>query len=348
MAQEVFNFYYPIQDGDVTVNGPAANLNNNFNFSGSDTRRHWDGADSLDIGQGKGSGVVGVYAIYDGVVVEERHSVKDGVETPSSGNFIAYKLDESCGLSNAYVNYMHLYPNSAQVTAGARVVKGQYLGLVGDTGKSSGPHLHIHIRQHGWWDSTGTTIPVPSEWKSNNIIYRDDFGTGIFRGVSEFLFHCVQPKKIIPSVPTTSSDVRIACTMALLEAEVLGLIGMEEAVAVAYNRLKYWSKKSMLEVVSAPNQFEVYSKNRILFDSGGYTQEQIESKTNGIELLKFTEGLLKGSITLSNSKGWASDYNAKIKEAFFFNSTGAYSKGNLYKRTKGGFTHWYGNKNVWS
>lgn len=40
-------------------------------------------------------------------------------------------------------------PPEAAVSGGVKVVKGQYLGMVGNSGNSTGPHLHIHMIKDG-------------------------------------------------------------------------------------------------------------------------------------------------------------------------------------------------------
>jgi murein DD-endopeptidase len=44
-----------------------------------------------------------------------------------------------------YAFYAHLQPGSLKVKAGDRVKRGQVLGLVGNSGNSTEPHLHFHI-----------------------------------------------------------------------------------------------------------------------------------------------------------------------------------------------------------
>ncbi len=59
-----------------------------------------------------------------------------------SGNFIVV---EHSGNECSY--YAHLIPNSINVKKGDKVKQGQVLGLLGNSGSSSAPHLHFHLMQ---------------------------------------------------------------------------------------------------------------------------------------------------------------------------------------------------------
>ena len=61
-----------------------------------------------------------------------------------------------------YALYAHMQPGSVRVNVGQRVERGQLLGLVGNTGISSGPHLHFQIM-----DSPGG----PSAIDANGLPY---------------------------------------------------------------------------------------------------------------------------------------------------------------------------------
>lgn len=58
------------------------------------------------------------------------------------GNYIVIKHVN--GLSSIYAHLLKI-----EVTAGQMVTTGQEIGLVGKTGKVTGPHLHFEIRQNG-------------------------------------------------------------------------------------------------------------------------------------------------------------------------------------------------------
>lgn len=76
-----------------------------------------------------------IYATQDGVVTYS--GVASGY-----GNVIYIRHPDG-----RETRYAHL--NSMSVTKGQTVAKGQQIGLSGNTGRSSGPHLHYEVRQNG-------------------------------------------------------------------------------------------------------------------------------------------------------------------------------------------------------
>jgi hypothetical protein len=90
-------------------------------------------------------------AVADGIVVATKDSIPENIPGPTSravpitletigGNFVI--LDIGAG---RYAFYAHLRPGSLRVRTGDRVRRGQVLGLVGNSGNSTEPHLHFHL-----------------------------------------------------------------------------------------------------------------------------------------------------------------------------------------------------------
>lgn len=90
-------------------------------------------------------------AVADGVVVEVKDGIPEnipGLESRAvpitletiAGNHVV--LDIGHG---RYATYAHLQPGSLKVKLGDRVKQGQVLGLVGNSGNSTEPHLHFHL-----------------------------------------------------------------------------------------------------------------------------------------------------------------------------------------------------------
>jgi murein DD-endopeptidase MepM/ murein hydrolase activator NlpD len=75
----------------------------------------------------------------------------------SYGNQVVQKV------AGGWVIYAHL--NAARVKSGAIVKKGQIVGESGNTGNSSGPHLHFEMRDNIRW-SAGTDIDPKDILKS--------------------------------------------------------------------------------------------------------------------------------------------------------------------------------------
>jgi hypothetical protein len=90
-------------------------------------------------------------AVADGIVVATKDSIPENVPGPTSravpitletvgGNHVIIDIG-----GGRYAFYAHLRPGSLRVRTGDRVRRGQVLGLVGNSGNSTEPHLHFHI-----------------------------------------------------------------------------------------------------------------------------------------------------------------------------------------------------------
>jgi len=92
-----------------------------------------------------------VLAVASGSVVATKDGIPENVPGPTSravaitsetvgGNHIVLDLG-----GGRYAFYAHLQPGSLKVKVGDRVTRGQVIGLVGNSGNSTEPHLHFHI-----------------------------------------------------------------------------------------------------------------------------------------------------------------------------------------------------------
>jgi murein DD-endopeptidase MepM/ murein hydrolase activator NlpD len=90
-------------------------------------------------------------AVADGTVVAVKDDIPQNVPGATSravpitletvsGNHVILDLGQG-----RYAFYAHLQPGSLRVKAGDQVRRGQVLGLVGNSGNSTEPHLHFHI-----------------------------------------------------------------------------------------------------------------------------------------------------------------------------------------------------------
>ena len=92
-------------------------------------------------------------------VIRSTASRTDVIEVPAPvlaerQDFIDHVIDGQV----VSTRYGHMQYGSLQVTQGQRVTAGQIIGKVGQTGKATGPHLHLEVLLGG----TAHTDPI--EW----------------------------------------------------------------------------------------------------------------------------------------------------------------------------------------
>ena len=89
-----------------------------------------------------------VLAVTDGRIADVRDGMPENVPSvvppPSvataAGNYVVEALDDG-----RFALYAHVQPGSLRVHPGQRVRRGDVLALLGNTGNSTGPHLHFHV-----------------------------------------------------------------------------------------------------------------------------------------------------------------------------------------------------------
>jgi hypothetical protein len=75
----------------------------------------------------------------DGVYAEHAHMIPGSISSAICPNNKT-RFDNPSGSTQ---------PAEANVTNGVRITKGQYLGLAGNSGNSTGPHVHVHMIKDG-------------------------------------------------------------------------------------------------------------------------------------------------------------------------------------------------------
>lgn len=89
-----------------------------------------------------------IISVADGEVVDVVDQFEDQVPdkpgrikiADAGGNYAIVKIGE-----NKYAFYAHMKKGSIKVKIGDSVTRGQEIGLVGNAGNSTGPHLHFHV-----------------------------------------------------------------------------------------------------------------------------------------------------------------------------------------------------------
>ena len=77
-----------------------------------------------------------IYACYDGTVIVNSYA-------SDAGNYVAIRHD-----NGDISRYLHLKSRS-NLKIGTRVQKGEKVGIMGTTGRSTGPHLHFDLTKNG-------------------------------------------------------------------------------------------------------------------------------------------------------------------------------------------------------
>ncbi|MBI5029264.1 MAG: peptidoglycan DD-metalloendopeptidase family protein [Chloroflexi bacterium] len=121
--------------GPIPANAARGTMEFGWPVSGVITQKFWSGHLGIDIGAPLGTRVL---AADSGFVIFA------GWDKTGYGNFIA--IDHGNGFVTTYGHF-----ESLAVNAGDSVKKGQVIGRVGSTGRSTGPHLDFRIRQNGAW-----------------------------------------------------------------------------------------------------------------------------------------------------------------------------------------------------
>ena len=96
-----------------------------------------------------------IHSVADGTVTQILDGLPENV--PNSPKLAVDITLETIGGNHVIVDigngryafYAHMQPGSLRMKTGDRVVRGQVLGLLGNTGNSSEPHLHFHICDRG-------------------------------------------------------------------------------------------------------------------------------------------------------------------------------------------------------
>jgi len=85
-----------------------------------------------------------VYACLPGTVQEARFAPGAGADPGGWGNYVIFRtVDQKYDI-------LHAHLSKVQVAKGQAVAEGTALGVIGSTGKTTGPHLHFEVRRAPW------------------------------------------------------------------------------------------------------------------------------------------------------------------------------------------------------
>ena len=132
------------------------------------TRRHHNGCDyAMAVGSP-------LYSIAKGTVIYAGPSkIKQADGEPGGGGYIV-KIRHKVNGEWITSAYMHLKKGSikaAGIAKGMKVLEGQKIGESGNTGESTGPHLHFEIQRGKVyiWTGNGTRYTEPTSYIKTQI-----------------------------------------------------------------------------------------------------------------------------------------------------------------------------------
>lgn len=147
-----------------------------------------------------------VFAVADGTVYGVIDKFQNQVPGSANGKeILSHPAGNSITLdigNGHYVLYAHLKPKSIRVKEGERVKTGQQIAEVGNTGNSSGPHLHMHISNG---PSPIVSQGVPYVFESfvqegeiaDMSVYEDSFCSGKAQAVARSQFDGAHRKELV-------------------------------------------------------------------------------------------------------------------------------------------------------
>jgi murein DD-endopeptidase MepM/ murein hydrolase activator NlpD len=107
-----------------------------------------------------------VFAPADGVVVSASSDNGGG------GNIIVLDHPQVTTLTGTPIKTVYLHLSAFKARAGDHVSAGQVIALSGNTGHSTGPHLHFEVRLTGTRDNAGGELrDDPVDWLPSSIEY---------------------------------------------------------------------------------------------------------------------------------------------------------------------------------
>ena len=152
-------------------------------------------------------------AVADGTVVDLQDGLAEGPPSQSErpypisprtigGNWVALEI-----APGRYAMYAHMQPGSLRFKKGDKVRRGQTLGLIGNSGNTTAPHLHLHVSDRpDWVDGEGVPYQFDAYRRLGTLTMSEDEqtvkfttqGAGDFRGklpVGDALLEFTEEKK---------------------------------------------------------------------------------------------------------------------------------------------------------
>ena len=153
-----------IDDSSYIYSLPFENNKKVFLIQAYDSKMSHKGEIALDFKIKKKTKIC---AARDGVVIGAREDSEEGglkPENMSDGNYISIQHYDG-----SVAHYWHLIKDGVLINVGDTIIKGQVIGLSGNTGYSAFPHLHFEVVGY---DGTGKYGQLATRFNTNKgIVY---------------------------------------------------------------------------------------------------------------------------------------------------------------------------------
>lgn len=187
-----------------------------------------------------------LFAIGDGIIVDCQDGVRDqppgvpaGTGAPSNWIILRFEFPKESRYAGktGYAYYQHLTKGGVKVHKGDRVKKGELIGRSGNSGNTSGPHLHLTIlkpgyrmtreSRYGYLSNPASVVWEPRlAWLATRYgiiwtVYASQFSPGVKNSASVRLLRkaLIQRKRLIPakglSVSHPGNDYTVAVEKAV-------------------------------------------------------------------------------------------------------------------------------------
>ena len=109
-----------------------------------------------------GIGNYNVVSVCDGTVIQSRIITDKSNLTWQWGNYVSIQASDG-------TMYYYCHLASRAVVKGAKVVKGQKIGVMGNTGYSFGAHLHFEVRKNNVKKNASEYLGIPNKVGTYNV-----------------------------------------------------------------------------------------------------------------------------------------------------------------------------------
>ncbi len=134
-----------------------------------------------------------VVNLYDGADEQVPNQPARGITTENiGGNMVVIDIG-----GHAFAFYAHMQRGSLKVRLGDHVVAGQVIGLLGNTGNSTAPHLHFHVM-----DS-----PSPLDANGLPYVFTHFTSQGVIAAGSDDALEHGTPVKLDPRLATDTREL---------------------------------------------------------------------------------------------------------------------------------------------